>query len=422
MRSLLLLCTAFCLSLCGFAQDKSYAKQLIDTLASPAMFGRGYVNGGDRVASDFIEKEMMSIGLKPFFNNRDSYFQPFKQDVNTFPEEPLLQFDNNKLIPGKDYIIHPYSDVLSGTFPVTVVRGADMNRLNDILAGIKKPAKAAVLFYAETPEEFKKMSGALAQFLPRVSVVILVNPSKLTWTVSDEVAPGKVVFEVRKDALKSADIKKVKFSCKPVFRKDHESRNVAGYVEGNVKDSFLLVTAHYDHLGKMGSALFPGASDNASGTAMLLNLAKYYAGSVQRPKYSIVFVAFAGEEAGLKGSKYFVENSPVSLKKIRFVFNIDLMGGGNIGATVVNGSVFENEFKRMEKINADHELLAQLKKRGKAANSDHYWFSENKVPAFFMYAEGGVTAYHDVDDTRENLPLTEYDDLFKLIYMFLDGF
>ncbi len=58
----------------------------------------------------------------------------------------------------------------------------------------------------------------------------------------------------------------------------------------------------------------------------------------------------------------------------------------------------------------------------KPPDSDHYWFSENNVPAFFMYAEGGVTAYHDVDDTRENLPLTEYDDLFKLIHLFLDGF
>lgn len=423
MRTFFLSVVLFGWTTAGFAQDKTYAKQLIDTLASPAMYGRGYVNGGDRLAAAFIEHEMRELGLKPLFAN-DSYVQGFRQDVNTFSQEPLLQVDGKKLQPGKDYIIHPYSGELVGTFGVQIIRGADMATFADKLAKIKKPSKTALVLHAETAEEFKKMSGEAINALRKFSLVVLVNPTqKLTWTVSDEIAPGKAVFEVRKEVLPDvATLKKIKIACRPEFKEKYESRNVAGFVEGNNKDSLLLVTAHYDHLGKMGSALFPGASDNASGTSMMLNLAKFYAGNLRRPKYSIAFVAFAGEEAGLKGSKYFVEHSPMPLKNIRFVFNIDLMGGGSIGATVVNGSVFENEFKRMEKINTDHQLLALLKKRGKAANSDHYWFSENGVPAFFMYAEGGVTAYHDVDDTRENLPLTEYDDLFKLIHLFLDGF
>lgn len=420
---ILTLTVFFFLSVCtGFAQDKAYAKSLIDTLASPAMLGRGYVGGGDRIASAFIESEMRAIGLKPLFENA-SYFQAFKQDVNTYPQEPLLQADGKKLKPGKEYIIHPFSGELSGTFTVQVIRGADMDNFESKLSSLKKHSKTALVLYAETADEFKKMSGVVIQALYKCPLVILVNPGKLTWSVSDETVPGKAVFEVRKDALPDVNtLKKIKIACHPEFKEAYESRNVAGYVSGEIKDTFLLVTAHYDHLGKMGSALFPGASDNASGTSMMLNLAKFYAGNIRRPKYSIAFVAFAGEEAGLKGSKYFVSHPPVPLNQIRFVFNVDLMGGGIVGATIVNGSVFEDEFKRIEKINTDHQLLAQLKKRGKAANSDHYWFSEYGVPAFFMYAEGGVTAYHDVDDTRENLPLTEYDDLFRLIHLFLDGF
>lgn len=422
MRTLLLSVGLFLATSAGFAQDKSYAKKIIDTLASPAMHGRGYVSGGDRIAAAFIEQEMRSIGLKPLFEN-DSYTQGFKQDVNAFVQEPLLLVDGKKLRPGNDYIIHPYSGELVGSFTAQVVRGSDMGNFSDKLASLKKPSKTALVLYAETADEYKKMSGEVINALRKCPLVILVNPTKLTWTVSDEALPGKAVFEVKKEAFPDINtLKKIKIACRPEFKKDYESRNVAGYVTGENKDSFLLVTAHYDHLGQLGSALFPGASDNASGTSMLLNLAKFYAGNVRRPKYSIAFVAFAGEEAGLKGSKYFVEHTPVPLKNIRFVFNVDLMGGGNVGATIVNGAVFEEEFKRIEKINTDNQLLGQLKKRGKAANSDHYWFSENNVPAFFMYAEGGVTAYHDVDDTRENLPLTEYDDLFKLIHLFLDGF
>jgi aminopeptidase YwaD len=410
------------MSISNFAQDKSYAKKLIDTLASPSMYGRGYVNDGDKLASIFIESEMKSIGLKAFFLT-GNYFQNFTQDVNTFPDEPVLQFGNTLLKPGKDYLIHPYSGEVAGTFTGLVIRIGDIDNLPAIIEKAKKPSKTAIILYAETADEYKKLSELTFNFLKRFLVVILVNPSKLTWTVADEVVPTRAVFEVRKDVFPPlSETKKIKISCVPIFKKNYQSRNVAGYVEGNIKDTFLLVTAHYDHLGKMGSALFPGASDNASGTSMMLNLAKYYAGAVRRPKYSTVFIAFAGEEAGLKGSKYFVENSPIALSQIRFVFNIDLMGGGLVGSTIVNGSIYEKEFQRIEKINADNNLLGIVKKRGKAANSDHYWFSENGVPAFFMYAEGGVTAYHDVDDTRENLPLNEYDDLFKLIHLFLDGF
>ncbi len=81
-----------------------------------------------------------------------------------------------------------------------------------------------------------------------------------------------------------------------------------------IPDSFLVFSAHYDHLGQMGKDIyFPGANDNASGTSMLLNLAKYY--SQNRPKYSVLFIAFGGEEAGLIGSEYYVKNPLVPLSK-----------------------------------------------------------------------------------------------------------
>jgi hypothetical protein len=85
---------------------------------------------------------------------------------------------------------------------------------------------------------------------------------------------------------------------------------------------------------------------------------------------------------------------------------------------VVNGAVHETEFNKLTLINNTQRLVKEIRKRGKARNSDHYYFSEAGVKAFFIYTLGGTTAYHDVQDVEKNLPLTDYRDVFKLILEF----
>jgi aminopeptidase YwaD len=80
--------------------------------------------------------------------------------------------------------------------------------------------------------------------------------------------------------------------------------------------------------------------------------------------------------------------------------------------------VFTKEFALLREINTQNNYFVQVKSRGKAANSDHYWFTEKGVPSFFMYTLGGIKAYHDVFDKAQTLPLTEYNDLYKLIAAF----
>ena len=202
--------------------------------------------------------------------------------------------------------------------------------------------------------------------------------------------------------------------------KNFKAANVCGIVRGTAKpDSIIFITAHYDHLGGMGKdTYFPGANDNASGISLLLNLAHYYAAN-PRP-YSIGFICFAGEEAGLIGSKYFTEHPLLPLKNIRFLINTDLAGTGEEGITVVNATEFPKEFAMMNAVNDENKLLVKINSRGKAANSDHYFFTEKGVPAFFFYTMGGIKAYHDVFDKAETLPLNEHEDLFKLVVKFND--
>lgn len=150
---------------------------------------------------------------------------------------------------------------------------------------------------------------------------------------------------------------------------------------------------------------------------MLLNLIKYY--TVNPPKYKTVFLFFAGEEAGLIGSKFFVESKVLNLKKIKFLINLDLLGTGNDGIMVVNAFVYQKQFNILNDINFKNGLLIKdIKKRGKAANSDHYWFTEAGVPSFFIYTLGGIAAYHDVFDVAATLPLTDYVDVFNLLVTF----
>jgi Zn-dependent M28 family amino/carboxypeptidase len=180
----------------------------------------------------------------------------------------------------------------------------------------------------------------------------------------------------------------------------------------------IVFTAHYDHLGRMGElTYFPGANDNASGTAMLLTLAKYFK---EHPvNVNILFIAFAGEEAGLLGSEHFVNHPTYPLKKMNFLVNLDIMGSGEEGITVVNATLFNEQFKLLQEINTEKGLLTQVKSRGPAQNSDHYWFTEKGVPAFFIYTMGSNKNYHDVFDTYENLTFSEYNDITTLLSEFV---
>ena len=97
-----------------------------------------------------------------------------------------------------------------------------------------------------------------------------------------------------------------------------------------------------------------------------------------------------------------------------------MLGTGEDGIMVVNGAIHQKEFDLLNKINEEKNLVKEIRKRGKASNSDHYYFSEAGVPCFFIYTMGGIKAYHDVYDIEKTLPLTDYGDVFKLITEFVE--
>ena len=133
-------------------------------------------------------------------------------------------------------------------------------------------------------------------------------------------------------------------------------------------------------------------------------------------------MAFSAEEVGILGSKHYVENPLFPLNQIRFLINCDISGTGDEGITVVNGTIHKKQFKKLAKINLKKNYLSKVKVRGRAANSDHFWFSQRQVPAFFIYTLGGIKAYHDIYDKGETLPLTAFEAYLNLLIDFIRTF
>ena len=397
-------------------QDIDYAISVVDTLTSVGMHGRGYVNDGEKIAAQFIQDEFKKSGLQSF---GDNYFQPFTIPINTFPDTIKVSIDNKRLIPGKDFVVFSSSPEISGTFDLIwfLTDSTGVPQFREDYGKIDFSDKVIV-----TDVDQKKFKNA-KNFNSKG--IIFLMEEKVWWHVSN----GQKVEEyfqlnIVKNKIPEGS-KTISLQAQNKYFDAYQTQNVIGFVEGKkYPDEFLVFTAHYDHLGQMGSeTYFPGGNDNASGTAMLLDLASYYSQLENQPDYSMVFMAFSAEEVGLLGSGYFAVNPLFPLEKIKFLINLDMVGSGSEGIKVVNGSVFENEFNKLVKINSENEYLQKVSIRGEAANSDHYPFYAKGVPCFFIYTLGKeCKEYHNIYDTPDNVPFTEYEDLFMLLTKFVITF
>ncbi len=202
-------------------------------------------------------------------------------------------------------------------------------------------------------------------------------------------------------------------------------RNVAGFVPGSdpeLKDEWIILSAHFDHLGKSGDTLYPGADDNASGVAMLLEVAEKFALAKERPKRSIYFVAFDQEEAGLQGSMHFAANPPRDVKKLKAFLTADMLGRSM--ANVMTDYVFVLGSERSTKM---RKLVEEVKppeglKVGRlgadlvGTRSDYGPFRDRSVP-FLFFSTGQHPDYHRPSDLPEKI---EYDKLQKISVLIAD--
>jgi hypothetical protein len=399
------------------AQDMNRVKATIATLTSPRMHGRGYVQSGDRKAAEYLAEQFQQMGLKPF---SASYFQEFPLDINTFPKRLKLKVGNKVLIPGEQYIVNPISQKGAGQGKVVHLDTLIFTQESAQQKFLQSNFSKHVMVYESA--HYGKLVEMPIEYLNKMheaKALIELQKEKLTASLSGKQMSHPAFEMVKKDRPPVGA--KVKYRVDAELVNKYVSQNVIGYIPGKVApDSFIVISAHYDHLGRMGkNTYFPGANDNASGTTMLLELARHYSQPQNQPGYSIVFIGFGAEEAGLIGSRYYVQHPLFPLKDIKFMINLDLVGTGDEGMTVVNGAALTDEYNLLTRINEQKGYLPKVNKRTNAPNSDHYFFADKGVKAIFIYTLGGIKAYHDVYDRAETLPLTKFKELFGLLTDFI---
>ena len=184
--------------------------------------------------------------------------------------------------------------------------------------------------------------------------------------------------------------------------------NVVGELAGTASPRrYIVITAHYDHIGVRNGEVFNGADDNASGTAALFALAKYF--SANRPAASLLFVAFDAEESGLRGSRAFVANPPVPAASMIVNLNLDMIGRDPDDKLFVVGTRLQPYLKPIidkaaagapVKLLTGHEDPAE--KEDWTRDSDHYAFMEAKIPALYFGVED-FSNHHKASDDYETM-------------------
>ncbi len=182
--------------------------------------------------------------------------------------------------------------------------------------------------------------------------------------------------------------------------KDRPVRNVVGLWPGTGPE-FVVLGAHLDHVGVDAAGnVYNGADDNASGSAMLLEVARAVAGSKRRFPRTLVFVWFAGEEQGLLGSWAFVRQPPIPIERIACMLNTDMVGQGEPTLAIGGGEAYPR----------DESFLGGFDEPGfswkpfrSQPNSDHYPFQASGVPAFFLHTQGPHPNYHQPGDDWPNI-------------------
>jgi len=401
-------------ALSSFSQQK-FGKEVVSVLTSIDFHGRGYTNSGAEIAADYLNTQFSKYGLKPI---GESFDQTFEIDVNTFPNKCSISINGKTLRPGQDFLPDPKCGSAKGTFKLTWLNKENFTSLPRKIEIDKMPVEALVIdTRGINSKDTLRFFYGFKDYFSNLFPVIWVQDDRLIHSIANTQLSFPLL-EVKREFIENAET--IDLDIEAVLLKKFSTRNVIGCIPGR-KNKKICISAHYDHLGEIAdTVVFPGANDNASGVAMLLYLMKYY--SENPPEYTMVFMAFGAEEIGILGSKYYVENPLFPLKDIRFLLNCDISGTGDEGITVVNGTIHKKQFKKLAKINVKKKFLSKVNVRGRAANSDHFWFTQRQVPCFFIYTLGGIKAYHDIYDKGETLPLTAFSNYSQLLIEFISTF
>ncbi|WP_157986396.1 M20/M25/M40 family metallo-hydrolase [Chitinophaga alhagiae] len=427
MKKIYLLCPLVCLTLAAYPQRKADRKTIsnlqlhVNYLASDKLEGRRTGTPGEQLAAAYIAEQMKAAGLSP--RGSEGYLQVFtvREGKEAGPKTRLLV--NQQPQAADRFIPLPFSaekaakgEVLPGVndldnvWLIDVKTAEDMNPHAPMEFYIKKTKEAkqngatGVIFF-NGPENTREVTRWLDEKTSPQPIPALWAGPELSKTFSADDANGfQVDFEV---------------DFKPSKR---TGTNVVGYID-NGAPATVVLGAHYDHLGygedhnsmaPSEKAIHNGADDNASGTAALLELGRLLKSSGLK-KNNYVLVAFSGEELGLFGSKYFVENGGIAAKDMNYMVNMDMVGRltddkglqiGGIGTSPAWGPILKSTVPSSIKVSYDSSGTGP---------SDHTSFYRKDVPVLFFFT-GTHTDYHKPGDDAAKINYDGSLKIVKLVY------
>ncbi len=218
--------------------------------------------------------------------------------------------------------------------------------------------------------------------------------------------------------------KSLTISFVPKVRQGY-TQNVAAVVEGSdpaLKDEYVLLGAHYDHVGTQRGQIWNGADDDGSGTVALLEIAQAMA--LNPPRRSVIFVWHTGEEKGLQGSRYFTTNPPIPLEKVSAHVNIDMVGRNDpeqvyvIGAGRIStelNSIVQNVNESYIGMNLDYTYDAPDDPNQFYFRSDHYMYAQYGIPSTFFFTDVHED-YHQPSDTYDKIDFEKLARVARLGY------
>jgi len=474
-----LLPALFILSICATAQKKNSIpffaatitaddmKKHLYTIAGPEMEGRDTPSPGLEKAATYIEQHFKSLGLLP--GNKDSYRQQYKLYKDSMISTSLIinetGFELNKDFQPNVTINHTaemrFSEVVFAGYGIVdgeidSYRDLEVGgKLVLILDGTPAGYKPSVVGFGSPASVLSKIGKAQEKGAAAVIVIYGNYPRKtfnssstytvkgykpgiypLSFSASEAVAEkilgddGKGILEKMKSSPLSSRIYKANVDL-GYFKNTTTAyaSNVLGLLEGtDKKDEYVLITSHYDHVGKRpDGTIYYGADDDGSGTTGILELAEAFAkakAAGKGPRRSIVFMTVSGEEKGLWGSEYYTNHPVYPLEKTTVDLNIDMIG--RIGEEylkdkdstsyvyVIGDDKLSTDLtpitdainSKYTKLKLDRKYNDPNDKNRFYYRSDHYNFAEKGVPVIF-YFNGVHADYHKPTDTPDkiNYPL-----------------
>jgi len=198
--------------------------------------------------------------------------------------------------------------------------------------------------------------------------------------------------------------------------------NVAGYLPGET-DEYVVIGAHYDHLGlggpfslapSMTGTVHPGADDNASGTAGVIELARWFSGQPKQ-KRGVLFMTFAGEELGLLGSAYYVAHPDLPLAKAVAMINMDMIGRVREGKVYIGGVATGSSFRGvLDRIAPQYHMAIDYSDNSGYGSSDHTSFTIGRVPVLFFFS-GLHGDYHKPGDTWDKIDAPDAAKVLQIV-------